>query len=67
MLLKNHIYYLVPDATRISHSTSFDATLNSKDRDENSVSNSMSSSKDEEILHSEGQFSSCSVADEEVY
>ncbi len=67
MLLKYHMYCLVPDTTRNSHCISVDATSNSEERDENSVTNSMSSSKDEEILHSEGQFSSCSVVDEEVY
>ena len=56
------MYVVVPDTTRISHTTiSIDATPNSKERDENSVPNSMYSSKDEEsFYYSEGQFRDCS-------
>ncbi len=48
-------YKLVPDTTR--NLQSIDTTSNSKEIDENSVPDPMSSSKNEEILHSEGQFS----------
>ncbi len=50
-------YKLVPDTTR--NLQSIDTTSNSKEIDENFVPDSMSSSKNEEILHSEGQFSVC--------
>ncbi len=50
-------YKLVPDTTR--NLQSIDTTSNSKEIDENSVLDPMSSSKNEEILHCEGQFSVC--------